>query len=175
MPLPLTDAQIADYFRRSYTAVDGLWFMKLEERADFATALQVDVAVWRVMPKIQARKLKELTGLGSGLADLRQCLTAKLAVEAHAHVDRDLPDGGFEVEISECPWVKLLAKSGRLHLADTIGQVICTAEYGVWAAEFGKNIQFEFGERLCQGCPRCVLRFSPAGEMTNDEIRMTNE
>ena len=34
----LTEEQKAEYFRRSYTAVDGLWFMKVEERLGFDEA-----------------------------------------------------------------------------------------------------------------------------------------
>ncbi len=159
MVVKLTGQQVAAYFQRSYTAVDGLWFMKLEERADFETALAVDAAVWHIMPKIQARKLKELTGLVAGMDALRQCFTTKLTIEGYAFEERSLPDG-FEIAIADCPWVNLLAKSNRQHLAGVIGETICTAEYGVWASEFGESIRFEFGERLCQGCAKCVLRFS---------------
>jgi len=53
--LKLTDKQIVEYFKRSYTAVDGLWFMKVEEIYGFDTALDIDEEVWKVMPKIQAR------------------------------------------------------------------------------------------------------------------------
>ncbi len=36
----LNDKQVADFFRRSYTAVDGLWFMKAEEKHGFEAALE---------------------------------------------------------------------------------------------------------------------------------------
>lgn len=163
---PLKDAQIAEYFHRSYTAVDGLWFMKLEERFGFDTALEIDVAVWQVMPKIQARKLKELTGLQSGLDALHDCLAAKLRIEGFAFTARRGPDGAsLEIVIEQCPWRGMLEKSGRGHLAGTIGERICTTEYGVWAREFGgEAITFAFGGRLCGGCECCVLRFNSTSE-----------
>jgi hypothetical protein len=34
--------QIADYFNHNYNPVDGLWFMKAEEKYGFDTALDVD-------------------------------------------------------------------------------------------------------------------------------------
>jgi len=43
----LSDEQKTEYFRRSYTAVDGLWFMKVEERHGFEEALRLDEAVWK--------------------------------------------------------------------------------------------------------------------------------
>ena len=54
----LTDVQIAEYYHRSFSVVDGLWFMKIEERYGFEAALDIDSEVWKVVPKIQARKLK---------------------------------------------------------------------------------------------------------------------
>jgi hypothetical protein len=159
--IPLTDRQIADYFHRSFTAVDGLWFMKLEEQIGFDAALDVDVAVWRVMPKIQARKMKELTGLDAGIEALCECFTTKLTIEHYQFTTTRLADGsGFEIAIADCPWVNLLTKSNRGHLADQIGQRICGIEYPTWAREFGgETIACEFGDRLCQGCVQCVLRF----------------
>ena len=79
--LELTDKQIAEYFKRSYTAVDGLWFMKVEERYGFDTALDIDNDVWQVMPKIQARKLKTLGGLEDGWESLQKCITTKLTLD----------------------------------------------------------------------------------------------
>jgi hypothetical protein len=156
----LSDRQLVDYFRRSYTAVDGLWFVKLEERDGFDTALEVDVGVWKVMPKVQARKLKELTGLTEGLEALRECFTTKLAIEDFTFEAHPVADGqGFEVRISRCPWYELLIKSKREHVAAAIGQRICQTEYTVWAAEFGRDITFSLGERLCNGCGVCEVRF----------------
>ena len=75
----LTDGQKTEYFRRSYTAVDGLWFMKIEETLGFDEALRLDEAVWKVLPKIQARALKEMMHLQSGLPGLWQALSARLS------------------------------------------------------------------------------------------------
>ena len=55
------DPQIlSEYFKKCYIAVDGLWFMMLEKTDSFDKALEVDGRVWEILPKIQARKIKEL-------------------------------------------------------------------------------------------------------------------
>ena len=54
-----TDKDRAEYYHRCYKAVDGLWFVKTEEKFDFDTSLELDRDVWEVMPKIQARFLKK--------------------------------------------------------------------------------------------------------------------
>ncbi|MGQ9651534.1 MAG: DUF6125 family protein [Phycisphaerae bacterium] len=160
--IELTEQQKAEYFHRSYIAVDGLWFMKMEEQCGFDAALDADVEVWRVMPKIQARKLRSLAGLESGMEALCECFTTKLAIEGFDFQASRDADGGMTISMARCPWYDLLAKSNRRHLAGKIGHRICDTEYGVWASEFGPGIIVEFGERICDDCSRCVVRFKPS-------------
>ena len=56
------DRALVEYLRRAYHAVDGLWFMIVEEAHDFDHALELDERVWAVLAKIQARKAREVTG-----------------------------------------------------------------------------------------------------------------
>lgn len=158
--LRLTDRQIADYFHRSYKTVDGLWFMKVEGRYGFDTALDVDDDVWRVMPKIQARKLKEFAEATKGIDALLECFTTKLTLEGFEYTyERRAEGDGFEVTVTSCPWQELLVKANRQHLGEKIGTRICNTEYAAWASEFGDDIVFELRQQLCKGCETCVLRF----------------
>lgn len=175
-PTKLTHDQIRKYLARIYTAVDGLWFMKVEEQFGFDKALEIDVRVWEVMPKIQARQLKSFFGVDSGLDALRHCYSEKLfldgfefqIISAPSQVDGLGPSLGtekaeseklFTIRISFCPWVDKLVRSNRAHLAASIGKRICATEYSAWAKEFGCS--FEFGQegKLCEGSAACVLKF----------------
>ncbi|MCL6591289.1 MAG: DUF6125 family protein [Firmicutes bacterium] len=157
----LTGAQIAEYFQRSYTAVDGLWFMKLEEKYGFEAALEIDREVWRVFPKIQARKLKSILGKEQGLSALAECLTAKHTLESFTFATEfDSQATVFKLIITQCPWYDLMRNSGRKHLANKVGRVICNTEYPVWAGEFGAGIRFELQSQLCDGSASCILQFS---------------
>ncbi|MBN2211067.1 MAG: hypothetical protein JW709_06685 [Sedimentisphaerales bacterium] len=156
----LTPEQIAAYLHRSYTAVDGLWFMKVEERWGFDAALDVDEQVWRIQPKIQARKLKELTGRKEGLDALEYCLSAKLEIEGFTfETARPRPDI-LEYRISGCPWSALLERSGRKSLAKAVAERICPMEYEVWAKEFGAAIASSVRQKMCGGACCCVVTFS---------------
>ena len=158
--LELTDRQISEYFKRSYTAVDGLWFMKVEERYGFDTALDIDDDVWRVMPKIQARKLKAMGDLTDGLDALRQCLTTKLTLDGFTFETDQSHDGNsLKLTLSECPWHIIMIKSGREHLSEPVGTRICNTEYKVWAEEFGNDIKFELSDQICKGEKCCTLLF----------------
>jgi hypothetical protein len=164
----LTEEQKTEYFRRSYTAVDGLWFMKVEERLGFEKALQIDEAVWVVLPKIQARTLKAMMNLPAGLAGLEQALSARLAPEGF-DFEIERQEGGLEVAVRSCPWNQIMIKSGRAALSEKVSDVICRVENEAWAREFsepGEEIGFEREARLCRGEEMCRLRFrkkKPAG------------
>ena len=159
--LNLTDKQIIEYFKKSYSSVDGLWFMKAEEKYDFDAALQMDVKVWQVMPKIQARMLKTLSDSGNPLKDLLECLTTKLALEDFSFTVEDNTDtNSFSIIIDDCPWHNLMVKSNREHLSVKIGSLVCKNEYEVWAKEFGADIKFMLDGQICAGAEHCILRFS---------------
>jgi hypothetical protein len=159
-----SDKDKAEYYHRCYKTVDGLWFVKSEEKFDFDTALELDREVWNVMPKIQARFIKKKLGAGEGLKALEMCLSQKLELDGFKfQVEKKEKDGiltGIEFKISTCPWHEILIKSGREHLSDKIGGVICGIEYETWALEFGEDIRFSFGDkRICRGDPCCILQF----------------
>jgi len=158
--LNLSDKQICEYFKRSYTAVDGLWFMKVEERYGFNTALDIDNDVWKVMPKIQARKLKTMGDLEGGLESLQKCLTTKLTLDGFEfETELSIDSGIFRITLTECPWHNIMIKSGREHLSEEVGTRICTTEYQVWASEFGDTIKFELHDQICKGHSYCTLLF----------------
>ena len=152
--------QMIEMLRRSYGAVDGLWFVMCEQRLGFEAALELDDDVWQVMPKIQARKARQVLGLaGSTLDELARALGLKLAAEGHTFEISQTPER-LEVRVHECPWYDALAKSDRLHLARQIARVICTNEANGWAAEFGQQAEFDFEAGKCCGgeCCRFVFR-----------------
>ena len=159
--LSLTPDQIADYLRKSYGAVDGLWFMKVEETEGFDKALDIDEKVWHVMPKIQARKMKSFAGKDKGLEALLECFEAKLNLDGFAF-KTIRGQTSFEIIILKCPWYDKLAQSNRIHLAGKIGNRICLAEYSGWAAEFGCAFRFSNEDKICTGCVNCGLKFENA-------------
>ena len=158
--LKLTDKQMAEYYRRSYTTVDGLWFMKVEEKYGFDVALDVDDAVWEVLPKIQARMLKSMGCVEGGLEALRACLAARLTLDGFVFEIEQADDNNeLHMTITECPWHNVMINAGREHLSEKVGTRICSTEYRVWASEFGENIEFELRGQICSGASHCRLLF----------------
>jgi len=167
--IQLTDKQREEFYHRSYKAVDGLWFMKVEEKYGFDTALQTDELVWQVMPKIQARMLKAIAGSTEGIDALLGCFAAKLSLDGYDfRVEKDEKGEGFTVVVEKCPWHELMIKSGREGLSGRVGSTICGTEYRIWAGEFGGDIRFEIGEQICTGGQLCRLKF----ERSSREIKI---
>jgi hypothetical protein len=163
-PMRLDDDILASYLRRSYQAVDGLWFMMVEEDLGFELALDLDVRVWRVLAKIQAREARELLRVsGNSAEELARCFSVKLEADGHQ----------FSVETSEddvvfciqaCPWLELVRKSDRQHIAAKVAQAVCPAEGSVWCTEFGGEWHFDMPLMACSGAEGCEMRFSRAVE-----------
>jgi hypothetical protein len=150
--------QTIEYFRRCYQAVDGLWFMKVEEKIGFDSALDIDHEVWKVMPKIQARMIKSMLKLNNGEDPLFRGLTTKLGLEGFkfkAEKNRN----GFRITITDCPWHNLMIKSGREKLSGIVGSTICGTEYPVWVSEFGGIMQFKLKSQKCKESKYCILDF----------------
>jgi hypothetical protein len=153
----ITDKQMAEYFHMSYTAADGLWFMKVEETHGFDTALEIDHQVWKVLPKIQARMLKSMLNLDNGIKGLYEGISTRLDLEGFEFQAENY-DEGFRIIIKKCPWHELMTKSGRGHLSEKVNVLICGTENSVWASEFG-DIIFEPEAQICKGSTGCILRF----------------
>ena len=155
-----TSDQIAQLLRRSYMAVDGLWFVMAEQRHGYDAALKLDEDVWKVMPKIQARKAREVLGVeGNELADLARCLGLKLAAEGH-QFEIQIDEDQLEMRIVHCVWREVFEKAQRLHIAKDIARNICLNEGAGWAAEFQAQFSFDFDCSLCGGGDCCRFVFS---------------
>lgn len=159
----LTSEQIEDYLHRSYTRVDGLWFVLAEERHGFEAALALDEAVWKVLPKIQARLLQQQLSLTPDLQGLACALQAKLTLDRYGFALNKTADI-VEVTLSTCPWHELMVRSGRAHLAERIGGVICGIELPVFAREFRCSCSGPPQQRLCGNGTHCRFLFHVSPE-----------
>lgn len=151
---------IVEMLRRSYFAVDGLWFVMLEEEDGPERAMELDERVWSVMPKIQARKARELLEIeGRGPMDVVRAMALKFAAEGHEFTVSGANPEAPEIVVKHCPWREALQSSDRMHLAGEIADRICATEGRTWAAELGDGVEFELATARCHGDPRCRFVF----------------
>ena len=164
-----SDRLLADFLQRSYTAVDGLWFVKIEETQGFDAALELDRQVWEIMAKIQARKARELLDItGDGPAELARCFGLKLRADGHDY-DLTLDDEAVRMSVRHCGWLEAMGRSGREELAAHIGNIVCVAEGETWAREFGGRYEFSLPRRRCRGDDSCEFVFTRTEEEADDD------
>jgi hypothetical protein len=181
----LNSKQVKEYIQNSYAKVDGLWFLKIEEQFGFEKALDIDLEVWKVMPKIQARYLKsvpEVKEIADGFDMFFECLKIKMKLDnfkiktarnrqntrnkiniskkSASHSSALKENNVITVTVNNCPWHNLMIKSARENLSEKIGSMICQNEYSIFASEFDKNIKFELGERICKDSACCKFVFT---------------
>jgi hypothetical protein len=156
--MKLSKKDAVEYLHRCYTSVDGLWFVKVEEKYGFDTALDIDEEVWKIVPKIQARFLKKKLKKDRGLDALLECFSAKLKLDGFKF-KMEKTGSKLKIIISSCPWHNIMIKSNRPRLSERIGSRICNTEYSVWAQEFGDDIKFSLEDKICRGSSSCILTF----------------
>ena len=146
---------IADYLRQCFVSVDGLWFMKAEESADFEKALELDIEVWKVLPKIEARIIQDILGIGKGMEALQQALEFKLSAEDSCFELSPLTSDGFTLDVRACSWVAHIKKANREQFLERISESICSLEYRTFVSEFGSDIMVEHDHGCCRSEGSC--------------------
>jgi len=69
MLMDMSKDELVDLFfmqMRNLWAVDGLYFLGIEDKYDTGSATEIDASVWAVMGKIEARRIKETLGITGG-------------------------------------------------------------------------------------------------------------
>ncbi len=150
-----------EYFRRCFKAVDGLWFMKVEDAHGLEEAFELDRQVWEVMGKIQVRTIRQLLDKPDNTAEaLAECIRFKMNTEDYGAEVQTKNGEEVEVRINRCPWLQALQKSKRTDLGPSVAAKICSAEYAAWASEFNARLIFSPEETLCAGKGCCKIRFT---------------
>ncbi len=160
----VSDSERTEYYRRLFEVIDGLWFMMVEKKLGFEEALETDVEVWGVVPKIQARKIRELAGIEEkGTAQAKKALKFKFDIEGFDYEMND-EGNGISIKINRCPWYEIMKKSGRAELAEKVGRSICTTEYPVFIKEYVDGANFSVKSYLCSGRDHCEMEIGFDGE-----------
>lgn len=134
--------------------------MMVEEDSNFDKALEIDEKVWKIMARIQSKKLRELYRIHeNGLRDLITALKTKFNLEGYRIGINFRGGDDVEVLIYGCPWLDIMKRSGREHLAARVGEKICRVEFKGWADSFDNRIRFSLDSQLCKSDGSCRLRF----------------
>lgn len=126
-----------EYLKRVYMAVDGLWYIMIEKYFGFENALLLDKEVWQIMPKIAARKIKDLLRLpDKKLESLSESLAFRFAVEGYEVKSHRLIENALEIQIASCPWRLQMLKLKNDELLTGVAERVCPVVYETGGENF---------------------------------------
>jgi hypothetical protein len=82
--------------------VDGLYFLRIEEKFGMATATDINVKCWEYLAKIEARSLKHMFSLESNLEGLSKALRLTSWTLDHPSKEIELKDDILVFRITDC-------------------------------------------------------------------------
>ena len=161
----MNESEILEYLRKSYLASDGLWFLTVEKEHSYEEALRLDEVVWSILPRIQARKARDLLRLeGTSVSDLAKALELKFAAEGSSHRIVDQSPMHLKIEVTSCVWLETLKKLGRDYIAQDICDRICHRELIVWAEQLVGDITVSLPNMMSRGQPACEIVFTSVSQ-----------
>jgi len=150
----------SEYLKRVYMSVDGVWYIMVEKYFGFENALLLDKEVWQIMPKIAARKIKDLLGLSDKkLEGLSESLAFRFAVEGYEVKLHRLVENTLEIQIASCPWRLQMLKLKNEELLTGVAERVCPVVYETWGREFIEEFRFEMNPQICKGGEICRLKY----------------
>jgi len=151
----------SEYLKRVYISVDGVWYIMVEKYFGFENALLLDKEVWQIMPKIAARKIKDLLGLSDKkLEGLSESLAFRFDVEGYEVKLHRLVENTLEIQIASCPWRLQMLKLKNDELLTGVAERVCPIVYETWGREFLEQFRFEMNPQICKGGEICRLKYS---------------
>ena len=58
----------------NWMTLDGLWFSGVEERFGLEAAVELDIRMWKIGSKIEAKRIRKLLNLGAGLDNVLRAI-----------------------------------------------------------------------------------------------------
>lgn len=131
---------------RNMWAVDGLYFLGIEEKFGTEAATRIDANVWKIMGKIEARRLKKFLDLGTDLPSMIKGLKySGWAMDLEDKVWEYNDDGSILLKVTDC-------RIQNTRKKDNLEVFPCKrVRWGFlksFAKEFNDNI-----EVICNQCP----------------------
>jgi hypothetical protein len=112
--LGLTQGELDELLEKAFTAVDGLWFLGVEEAVGFEQAMAIDIKVWARFAETVARRLKKMWGIER--ATREQALRIVDIIYALGHLEVETTQeapGRYLADTPSCPWWENLKRAGR--------------------------------------------------------------
>ena len=154
----ITPEQMQELRLGALTAIDGLWFMAVERKYGFDTALELDLEVWKDYGKVLLKRMARMLDLTIDPENPLDLSTINYLLETVCHLDGTQCEGEVQEDeiifrVNRCSWWENLNRSGReSHVpCEYIDNVI----FKHWLQFVDPEIDFEITHALPRGDDYC--------------------
>ncbi|MDD3717151.1 MAG: DUF6125 family protein [Actinomycetota bacterium] len=154
----ITEEQMQELRLGALTAIDGLWFMAVEEKYGFDTALELDLEVWKNYGRVLLKRISRMLGLAMDPEEPIDLATVNLLMETVCHVDGtqcggEVGDGEIVFRVHRCSWWDNLSRSGRESHVPC--EFVDNTIFRDWLEYVDPTLSFEITHSLPRGDDHC--------------------
>ncbi|MBI4774770.1 MAG: hypothetical protein HY788_11430 [Deltaproteobacteria bacterium] len=99
-------------YSRNWMTLDGLWFSGVEDKYGLDAAMDLDVRMWRIGSKIEAKRIKESFGLGGGIENVLRAIDLMSWAPSFDY-EYQRTDNGVVWTCRQCPPQEQRARLGK--------------------------------------------------------------
>ena len=149
------------FFFKHFFTLDGLWMIETENKADWDTALEIDLIVWKRLLKIIFRRIKRHLGISSNsIGELVKILTFRWAAEGWDLQIMTLKNNEVYIEIKNCPYKSAMDRNPeRQEKIPLICNNMCKPFYKEIIREFNSKIELKRNNFMGLGGKNCDFHF----------------
>ena len=101
-------------YSRLFFAIDGLWFLIVEEEYGYEASLKVDVKVWERYGRIEAKRIMRFFGIvESGIPAIIKVIRLSPVWLGLEWELSEITDDRAVVRVTRCPALEAMEKAGR--------------------------------------------------------------
>ena len=111
-----TLVELARAFCQLYPTLDGLWYLAVQEKHGNAEAFDLDLDVWKKLPRHEAKTMARALDVAPGTADLASITRLLLAMPfnmAMKHRLEVVDANTCIITFADCPSVRAMEKEGK--------------------------------------------------------------
>jgi len=149
--------ELIQLIKSSLTAIDGPWFLEVENEIGFDKAFEIDLGVWKKYgPVIIKRIIKMLSITDNDLNSFIRILEIICEIDDTKFTIKEKTQNEALILIDYCPWYENLKRSKRENLVrcDVVDKTI----FPEWIQSFNPDLKLELSRSIPEGHDRCEWR-----------------
>jgi hypothetical protein len=145
----LSDDTLIDLLRGIYFAVDGLWFLAVEECFGFDKACELDFKVFGRLGGVVARRMRKRFGIkGNDVSTAVKVLKIWLEAEGWKVLEVESNRRHAVIQVEHCPWWNYLRRTGREKVIEAVCPTVCVRMFEGLAKEIEPEMTVEMSRQV---------------------------